>query len=237
MAYKNVYYLNVSDLPTSSILSDNATSTATTFISSTSAPKSLTEMMSDEIVKEVESGLLTPSLPNVHFSAKKDDWCTPQEVLDAIAWMGPIRLDPCSNKNSIVPAVFKYDLEDGFDGLKQPWGYSEMVNHYGSGVKQGLIFINPPYGKTISQWTKRAVNTFLCHPGDEIVMLVPSRTDTKWWHEVTQFTKAVCFWKGRLQFLGATSSAPFPSALLYFGGRETEFRKNLADKGWCTTSK
>lgn len=251
MTYKDIYYIDVGNITTETLTAItktlavkwSPTPTSTLIyepiqvtngldkweVVSFSEPKDLNATYVPEDNTEVQD--------NVHFSSKQDSWCTPKEVIDAIAWMGPIRLDPCSNEQSIVPAVFKYDLKDGFDGLEHPWSHADMVGYYGGGVKKGLVYVNPPYGKEIGKWTKRAMVTASLFPADEIVMLVPARTDTKWWHEVVQETSAVCFWRGRLTFLGASSNAPFPSALLYFGPRADEFCKNLADKGWCTKSK
>lgn len=179
---------------------------------------------------EDEEEMQTESL----FSSKQDNWCTPQEVVDMLKFLGPIRLDPCSNSNSLIPAAFKYDLKDGFDGLETPWDLTGMRYRFGPNVKDGYVYVNPPYGKTIGSWTSRAAAVYKEH-STEIVMLVPARTDTKWWQGVIGETAAVCFLKGRLKFKDAPSSAPFPSALLYFGKRTVEFCTNLSSKGWTVS--
>ena len=73
--------------------------------------------------------------------------------------------------------------------------------------------MNPPYGRVIYDWMKKAYESSLA--GAVVVCLVPSRTDTKWWHEYCM-KGDIRFIKGRLKFGGSTNSAPFPSALVIF---------------------
>jgi hypothetical protein len=87
------------------------------------------------------------------------------------------------------------------DGLKQDW--------------LGTCWMNPPYGREIGLWVKKAFDESKKH-GSIIVCLVPARTDTKWWHDYAMKAD-VKFIKGRLKFGGAKHGAPFPSALLVFG--------------------
>ena len=49
-----------------------------------------------------------------------------------------------------------------------------------------------------------------------IVMLLPARTDTKWFHDYILGKAEVRFIKGRLKFGGAKNSAPFPSMVVVF---------------------
>ena len=49
-------------------------------------------------------------------------------------------------------------------------------------------------------------------------MLIPARTDTKYWHNYVMNANEVYFIKGRLKFGGASNGAPFPSAIVVFGG-------------------
>jgi len=139
-------------------------------------------------------------------SSAKDDWLTPKWVVERVHRFGGIALDPC-------PAV-------GFN-----WVDSETCLGANNGLKEswetpGLVFVNPPYGRDIRKWTKRAL-AFRQLCGD-IVLLVPARTDTKWFQELAAEAPAICFIKGRLKFikpdtLEETDPAPFPSALVWFG--------------------
>ena len=74
------------------------------------------------------------------------------------------------------------------------------------------IWLNPPYGKTIGDWMKKA-NDEARGGQATIVCLVPARTDTNWWHNYC-IMHEVRFIKGRLKFGNQKNSAPFPSAVV-----------------------
>lgn len=146
-------------------------------------------------------------------------WCTPEVVLERVRRMGPIGLDPCSNPRSIVRAREEWRGPPGVDGLAEPW------------APHGLVYCNPPYGRGIGQWVAKAALERM--DGAEVILLVPARPDTAWWHEaVVPHAAAVCFWRGRLSFLGADQGAPFPSAVVYYGHRFKEFTEAFGDAGW-----
>jgi phage N-6-adenine-methyltransferase len=134
---------------------------------------------------------------SVHFSSASDDWPTPQDFFDKInAQYGPLELDVCaSSENTKCPRY--YTQHD--DGLAQPW--------------TGRCWMNPPYGRTIGLWMRKAYEESL--RGALVVCLVPSRTDTAWWHDYAM-KGDVTFIRGRLKFGGHKNSAPFPSALVVF---------------------
>jgi hypothetical protein len=151
-------------------------------------------------------------------SSARDSWCTPPEVLRRVRLLGEIGLDPCSNPQSEVGAHIEWSRENGEDGLSQPW------------TDYGLVFVNPPYGgKTSLTWTKKIADE--ARAGVEIVALLPARTDTRWFHLYGRKADALVFWEGRLTFLGAPTSAPFPSLLLYYGPRWITFLAVFADCG------
>ncbi len=165
--------------------------------------------------------LLRPNGLAPMLSSNKDDWNTPGEVLEAVARLGPIDLDPCSNLSSIVDAETNYMLP-GQDGLKLPW-----LLHNGPGMEppRGLVYCNPPYGRVIGTWIDKCRDE--AGTGAEIVALVPARTDTRWFVRARKSAQAVAFWRGRLTFLGAPAAAPFPSALFYWGNRPWDFEVAL----------
>ncbi|MGO3612764.1 MAG: DNA N-6-adenine-methyltransferase [Leuconostoc mesenteroides] len=80
--------------------------------------------------------------------------------------------------------------------------------------------MNPPYGRHIGKFIKKSYEEHLRDPNRFIVMLIPSRTDTKYWHEYIQDKATVKFIKGRLKFEldgRPMNTAPFPSALIIYG--------------------
>ena len=127
------------------------------------------------------------------FSSATGEWETPQEVFDALDLeFGGFDLDPCATAENAKCPNF-YTKDD--DGLDKPWG--------------GKVFVNPPYGRSIGAWIKRCYEA----PG-LVVALLPSRTDTAWWHDYVMKADEIRFIRGRLKFGGAKNSAPFPSAIV-----------------------
>ena len=128
---------------------------------------------------------------SVHFMSQSVDWATPKAVYDELDREFRFNDDPCP----------LYGVS-GEDGLNRPWGTS--------------TFVNPPYGREIGRWTEKARHE--ADLGKTVVLLVPSRTDTIWWHRDVMRADEIRFIKGRLKFGDAKNSAPFPSAVVVFRG-------------------
>lgn len=77
------------------------------------------------------------------------------------------------------------------------------------------VFCNPPYGREIGKWVEKAYQTNK-ESGDLVVMLLPARTDTKWFHDFIYKKAEIRFVKGRLKFGGSKSGAPFPSMVVIY---------------------
>jgi site-specific DNA-methyltransferase (adenine-specific) len=134
---------------------------------------------------------------SVHFSSATDEWPTPRSFFETVEReFGPFDLDPCATQESAkAPRYFtKAD-----DGLAQIWS--------------GRVWMNPPYGRTIGLWMKKAYES--SQAGCFVVCLVPARTDTAWWHDYAM-KGTIRFIRGRLKFGESKNSAPFPSALVIF---------------------
>lgn len=130
-------------------------------------------------------------------SSKTPEWATPQAFFDMLDKEFHFTLDPCSTHENAKCAEH-YTKED--DGLSKSWG-----GH--------IVFCNPPYGRELPKWVKKS-NEESRHA--DIVMLIPARTDTRWFHEYIYGQAEIRFIKGRLKFGGATTSAPFPSMLVIY---------------------
>jgi hypothetical protein len=115
------------------------------------------------------------------------------------------------------------------NGLRDPWDEGCIYTDYNNVPRYGLVYVNPPYGSALSDWSQKIAAE--ANAGLEIVALVPSRTDTEWFHRMWGSARCTLLWRGRLKFLGADNYAVFPSALFYFGKREEVFIKAFADKG------
>ena len=135
---------------------------------------------------------------NVHFKSQTDEWSTPQDLFDRLnAEFGPFDLDPCATANNAKCARF-FTRED--DGLSLLWNASR-------------IFMNPPYGRAIGKWMKKAWEEHF--NSTVVVCLVPARTDTVWFQDFAMRGE-IRFIRGRLKFGGSKNSAPFPSAVVIF---------------------
>ena len=135
----------------------------------------------------------------VHASSKTVEWATPQDFFDKCAErFGPFDLDVCATHENAK--CVRYFTKDD-DGLVQQW--------------RGICWMNPPYGRVLRSWMKKAFESSLL--GAKVVCLIPARTDTGWWHEYAMRGE-IEFIRGRLKFGGAKDNAPFPCALVVFGG-------------------
>lgn len=162
-------------------------------------------------------------------SSDHDDWCTPPLIAGLVKSLSPfgIGLDPCSNDRSIIEAKKCIALpNNGFAGT---WR------------EHGLVYVNPPYGNAISEWVRKGAVEFsdVQDDFDELVMLIPARTDTVWWHKYITTADAVCFWRGRIKFLRQQPSgtAPFPSALVYWGVNIEVFKDTFREYGWVVENR
>ena len=135
----------------------------------------------------------------VMFSSNKEDWETPQWLFDKYNAMYGFTTDVCATKENAKCANF-YTPE--MDGLNIAW--------------EGRCWCIPPYGRTkTGKWVAKAVEEVLwgC---PLVVMLLPARTDTKWFHEYVLPYGEIEFLKGRVRFVGAKDTAPFPSMIVVF---------------------
>jgi phage N-6-adenine-methyltransferase len=139
-------------------------------------------------------------------SSAHECWTTPDWVLERLYKVigGHFDLDPCSPTRDRTRAPVqarKYFTEEE-DGLSRRW--------------RGATFMNPPYGRQISDWMAKAASEASSGRALPVIALVPARTDTEWWHQsVVAAGATVALLKGRLKFGGeGGTAAPFASALV-----------------------
>lgn len=130
------------------------------------------------------------------FMHESDHWKTPKKMYD---WYTKEceYFDPCPYKC------------ESFDGLEIKWPKN--------------VFVNPPYSQ-IEKWVDKAIEEHKRQPNSDIVLLVPARTDTKWFAKIMKHASQVKFLTGRLHFNDDKNPAPFPSILinLYYSTESTE---------------
>lgn len=129
-------------------------------------------------------------------SSKSDEWSTPPEFFAALDKEFGFTLDPCSTDEN-AKCASHYTMAD--NGLLKDW-------------KSETVFCNPPYSD-IAAWVAKCYGA--AELGAIVVMLIPSRTDTEYWHRYVMKGE-IRFIKGRLKFGGCKDSAPFPSAVVVF---------------------
>lgn len=140
-------------------------------------------------------------------SSKNMCWCTPQKFFDTLDKEFNFVLDAAATPETAKCSSF-FTPDD--DGLSQSWNVG------------GAVFCNPPYGREIGKWVRKAYEeSQKCrYP---IVMLIPARTDTSYFHEYIYGKAKIRFVRGRLRFTdeeGNTSDpAPFPSMVAVYIGR------------------
>lgn len=135
--------------------------------------------------------------------SQTDNWATPIDLWNKLNEMHKFDVDAAASKaNHLCLNWYGLDHEDPQrrDGLATSWNGQS-------------VWINPPYGRIIAEWTKAAQKH--ANAGGSVVMLLPSRTDTRWFHEYC-LPNDVEFIKGRLKFGGSLVSAPFPSMIVRF---------------------
>lgn len=135
------------------------------------------------------------------FSSIKTEYGTPKEVIKYLEKrFGRFDLDPCALPHN-AKAPYYYTPEN--NGLQRSWF--------------GRVFMNPSYGREIGKWIRKAYEeTKVYKRADLVVCLIPSRTDTQWWHKWVMRADEIYFIQGRLTFEGAKNPAPFPSAVVIF---------------------
>lgn len=137
---------------------------------------------------------------DVMFSSKSNEWATPQSFFDKLNEEFRFTLDPCSTHDN-AKCEYHYTIEE--DGLSQNWGGQ-------------VVFCNPPYGRDLSKWVKK------CHDESRhatIVMLIPARTDTSYFHDYIYHKAEIRFIRGRLKFGESKTSAPFPSMVVIYNNQ------------------
>lgn len=133
------------------------------------------------------------------------EWETPKDLYDDLDNEYHFDLDPCCT-DANAKCELHYTVRQ--NGLTKDW----------SGHR---VFCNPPYGRAIACWVKKCYEESL-KPDTLVVMLIPARTDTAYFHDYIYHRAKLIFIRGRLHFNDAKNGAPFPSMLVVFGAKKRE---------------
>ena len=154
---------------------------------------------------EERGGLVQPGCEmnkqtmNTMMSSKKMDWQTPKRFFENLNKEFNFTLDPATDgTNALCPKFFT----EAQDGLAQSW-------------KAEVSYVNPPYGRALKNSMKKAYEETK-DANTTVVMLIPARTDTNYWHDYVMQASEVRFVRGRIKFGGGETDdpAPFPSVVL-----------------------
>ena len=136
----------------------------------------------------ITSGMMSSNTP---------EWATPQSFFDELNREFSFTLDPCSTHEN---AKCEKHFTKEEDVLSKDWG-------------GGSVFCNPPYGRELPKWVKK------CYDESRhatVVMLIPARTDTSYFHDYIYHKAEIRFVRGRLKFNDGKLGAPFPSMVVIF---------------------
>lgn len=154
------------------------------------------------------------TMNNALLSSKKLDWCTPQDFFDKLNEEFGFALDAAATDKTAKCKLY-YTPET--DGLSQSWDQG------------GAVFCNPPYGRETGKWVQKAYEE-AAEGRYPIVLLIPARTDTAYFHDYIYGKAEIRFIRGRLRFTddegNAADPAPFPSMLVIYNGKEAMDMKN-----------
>ena len=150
-----------------------------------------------------EEGTVNPVL----LSSKKMDYCTPRDFFDQLDWEFHFTLDAAATEKSAKCSRY---FTPETNGLERPWSCG------------GAVFCNPPYGRETGRWVRKAWEE--AQRGTTIVLLIPARTDTAYFHDYIYGKAEVRFIRDRLRFTDEDGNtygrAPFPSMVVIYNGRK-----------------
>lgn len=126
------------------------------------------------------------------------EWRTPPDLYKTLGTEFRFDLDAAATEENAL-CSHCYSMSD--DALNRDWvGKS--------------VWCNPPYGLGIGKWVRKGFEE--AQTGTTVVMLIPARTDTSWWHRYVMCAAEIRLVRGRLRFSGHDMNAPFPSAVVVF---------------------
>lgn len=150
---------------------------------------------------------------SVHFSSVRPDWRTPRGLFDELNGEFGFTIDICaSDENALLE---RYWTERD-EALLRSW-------------ENERVWMNPPYGRQLPRWMEKAWTE--APNADVIVGLIPSRTDTAWWHDYVMPASEIRFLRGRLEFTGHAKTnpdshnAPFPSCVVVWKPSYVDIRR------------
>lgn len=136
------------------------------------------------------------------YSSNSEEWATPQALFDELNREFHFTLDPCATPQNAKCAHF----------------YTRKENDLAQSWRGETVFCNPPYGRGVNEWVKKAYDESL--NGATVVLLIAARTDTAYFHDFIYRKHEIRFIRGRLHFNESKNAAPFPSMIVIMRGEQ-----------------
>jgi len=166
----------------------------------------------------------------VHFSSASDEWRTPPDLFAALDKEFSFNLDAASDDANAL-CVRHFTAQQ--DALAQDWKAAAIQKPTGNQIHNpGAVWLNPPYSRGLqARFLQKARDESAKFRGPVVCCLIPARPDTLIWHKtIFPCASEIRFLKGRVRFVGAPASAPFPSAVVIFGQDNT--RQKVGGWDW-----
>ncbi len=138
-------------------------------------------------------------------SSLRTDWRTPRQLYKMLDQEFRFSLDVCAEPSNAVSRTMHFLDPNEVDALTVSW----------LPLVPGSVWCNPPYGRKVGDWIGKAYRESGSSNSPTVVMLLPARTDTKWFHDYC-LKGEIRFLRGRLQFDDSGGRAPFPSMIVIF---------------------
>ena len=149
-------------------------------------------------------------------SQKTTEWKTPQNLFNKLNKEFNFTIDVCATKENAKCDRF-YTKE--INGLAQSW-------------KNETVFMNPPYSRgQMTKWIEKAYQESLNNA--TIVCLIPSRTDTSYWHDYIIPYAEVRFLRGRLKFKLSLDENNYIEQLGFFEDDNIQYLENNISEAWA----
>lgn len=153
------------------------------------------------------------------FSSNNDEWTTPKWLFDYLNHVNHYDTDLAADDNNHLCDRY-FTAENS--ALTQDWIHSNSC------------FVNPPFSLN-KEFVNKIVEQLNKFPTLLITVLIPSRTDTRYFHNLIPYCEKITFIKGRLKFGNAKNGAPFPTCLLFLDGMVPNYREDFDFKMRITT--
>lgn len=183
-------------------------------------PKLVDEVVTDNISNEV---VTDKSVPHVAHNSGNNEWYTPAKYIEAARKvMGEIDIDPATSPYAQGTVQAKEFYTKEINGLDKPWN--------------GRVWLNPPYsGDLIWPFIEKLMNELEEGRATEAIVLTNNATDTAWFHKAEELAAAICFTRGRVQFVMESGESGSPlqgQAFFYFGENISAFRSWFSEFGF-----